>query len=182
MVGAGGYAAVAIGQKYIVLFAATCRYACKALAIFETFYRVDAQHCFAQCGVQLIKFGLAQAYGTPFYHTADNAANGVALGFHLRDELFHLQCLLWVGTSHSVALCERQVVWVIIALEGNVSHLRCICLHTDTQLLKHHLCQRSTHTACYGDTCRCASATAMIAHAILCVIGKVGMRGSEQVA
>ena len=83
--------------------------------------------------MQLAKLRLAKACRTVSDDAGDDAANGVALGLHLSDELFHELRLFGVGASHGICLGEREVVLVVVGVEGNVAHLRGVGLYADAR-------------------------------------------------
>ena len=66
-------------NKDVVMFRTTHFAAGKAGAKFKTMYGVDAQHSFAQFGMEFIKNRLAQTNRAIFNITADFAANSIAL-------------------------------------------------------------------------------------------------------
>lgn len=69
------------------------------------------------------KLGLAETGGAAFDHTGDDAADGVAIGLDLCDEVLHLLCLHGIGAAHGVCLRERQVIQVIVAFKSDGAHL-----------------------------------------------------------
>ena len=54
--------------------------------------------------MKLAKLRFAQASGTTLDDAGDDAADGIALGLDLRDELLHLSGFFGIGTTHSIGL------------------------------------------------------------------------------
>ena len=181
VVGGCGHLAID-GAEDIVLLGATGCDAREALAIFEALDGVDAEHGCAEGGVELAELWLAEACRTALDDAGDDAADGVAFGLHLGDELLHLGCLLRIGTAHGIALCQREVVETVVALEGDVADLRGVGLNADAQLAECQLGECSAYTAADGDAGRGASAATMVAYTVFLMIGVVGMGGTEQAA
>ena len=149
VVGAGVDAAVVIVEDVVLLGAAGC-HTCEAFAVLESFDGIDAEHGSSQSSVQLVKGGLAKAYGTTLDDASDDATDGVALRLDFGNKGLHGCCLCRIGATDSIGLGEGEFVLVVVVLQSDVSHLRGVGLYADAQLTKGEFGQCSTYTACNG--------------------------------
>ena len=102
--------------------------------------------------MQLAEFWFAQACRTALNDAGDNATDRVTLALYLGDEGFHLGRFLRIWAAHGIGFRQLEVVEAVVALEGNVTHLRGIGLNADAQLSEHQFGQRPAHTTADGDT------------------------------
>ena len=63
-----------------------------------------------------------------------------------------------------------------------MSHLRGVGGDGDAEMAQCEFGEGASHAACYGDTRRGASASTVVAYAVLLVISIVGMRRAEELA
>ena len=73
--------------------------------------------------MELVKFGLTKTYGASLYNTSDYASDSVALFLYLRYESLHFGSFLRVRTTHSICLCDAEVVFLIVTIKTNISNL-----------------------------------------------------------
>lgn len=125
--------------------------------------------------MQLAEGWFAKSYGATFDNTGDDAANGVALGLDGADEVGHLLGCSRIGAAHGVALNFGKVVILVTAAQCDGTYLRGVGCDAYALLAQHHLGKGSAYHAGYGFACRGASAAAVVAYAVLGLIGEVGM-------
>ena len=101
------------------------------------------------------------ASGLKVRHAGDDAANGVAFGFHALDEVGHLFGSSGIGAAHSVALYRVEVVVFVSARQGDAAHLRGVGFHADALCLQGNLSKSPRHAACRRFACRGTSAAPM---------------------
>lgn len=170
------------GLEEVVLLAAALADAGKALAVLKTFDGVDGKHGSAELGVKLAEDGLAEACRTARDDTGNDAADGVALAFHLKDEFFHLLRNDWIRTTHCVGFNETEIKFCPVVLAGDIANLLRPCFNINAELAQTELGDSTSHDTADGFACRGTSAATMIAETIFDIIGVVSMRGTEHVA
>ena len=174
-VGLGGDATLAVGDEDVVLLASSQVHARESHAILKTFYGIYAEHGMTKGGMQFAEAWFAKSYGTALHYACYDASNCIALALHLHDEVRHALGGDGVGTTDRVFLGTSEVVILICSWQGNVSHLRCVGTNADAKLAQCQFGKGTAHDTAYGFSCRRASASSMVANAILGGIGVVGM-------
>lgn len=180
--GYGMYFAIFGRYKRVVVFAAAQAYSGKSVAYLESLGRIDGQHGCPEVGMQFVEHGVTQSCGTALDDTGDDTADGVALSLDLRDAVGHQPGHPGVGTAHRVALDFGKVVASVVAVECECAHLRGIGCDADADLLQGQACESAGHYAAHRLACRGAAAAAMVAQAVLHLIGEVRVTGTKQVA
>jgi len=102
MIGLGSHD-LAVTAKLVVHLRAALVNAVKAIAIFETFDSIDAEHSSTKFGMQLTKFRLTYANRAALDDTGYNATNRITFGLHRRYQLHHGNGLLSVWATHVIA-------------------------------------------------------------------------------
>ena len=117
--------------------------------------------------MQASEHRFAQAHRNSFHHTSDYTANGVAFGFDLRNQVNHFLSCLSIGATHYVIVDFCQVVFAIIGIKSNISHLRGVSRYAYAKLRKCLTGKCTTHHTRCRFACRRTATTAIVAQSIL---------------
>ena len=142
---------ISLRDKDIILLTSAGSNSGKSLTIFKTLHGVNAKHGSTQLGMKLVKLRLAQSYRAPLDDASDDSANRIAVGLNLGDEIFHLLRLPLVRTAHRIIFYGVKVIQMIIFLQRDAAHLRCISRDADAQLSQGKFSQGSAYASGNGD-------------------------------
>ena len=132
--------------------------------------------------MQFAESGVAEADGATFDDAGDDAADGVAFAFDLRDELVHALSGVGVGATHIVGVDGREVEFGVWPVERDVADRGSVGRDGDALSGESLFCDGAGYDACNCFASRRAAAAAVVAYAVLHRVGEVGMGRAEEVS
>ena len=97
--------------------------------------------------MELVEFRFTQSRRASLDYACDDASNGITVGFNLGNEVFHLLGFSLVRTTYRIVFDGVEVILMVIFLQSDVSHLRCVGSDADAQLAECQLGKGATHAA-----------------------------------